>query len=181
MSFTSANLLIWTVLIIIITDIHLSLSFVPTSPVMNSRNQCGISQEHLSSLVPSQALRKAKPESSSSMGSTPFLVPSQVLKSPDQLKHQIEKSTKRNLTISASNVTSTVTTFANADFLSLRVDASKSKRKRRATRRKHMKLAVDETRNTGYKRVNRKKRILMGDLPDIHWCVLSSPLLIFPD
>jgi hypothetical protein len=44
-----------------------------------------------------------------------------------------------------------------------------------------MKKDEDETSNAGSKRVNRKKRILMGDLPDIYWCVLSSPLLILSD
>jgi hypothetical protein len=177
MTFVSANALILTLLIIIIVmDIHPSLSFVPSPSTMNGRKQHDISQEYSGSLIPSQVLRRAKPESSSSMDSTPFLVPSQVLKSPDQLKRQVENSTKMKLAMSASNVTSSVTTFSNAEFLSLHVEASKSKRSRRRTaRRKHMKKADDETSNAGSKRANRKKRILMGDLPDIHWCVLSSP------
>lgn len=182
MCFISADALILTLLIIIVIDIHPSLSFVPSSSVMNRRKQHGISQEHLGSLIPSQVLRNAKPKSSSSTGLTPFLVPSQVLKSPNQLKRQVKKSTRTKLAMSSSNVTSSVSTFSNTEFLSLHVEASKPKRSRRRTaRRKHMKKDEDETSNAGSKRVNRKKRILMGDLPDIYWCVLSSPLLILSD
>jgi hypothetical protein len=163
-----------TLLFISIMDIPPSVSFVPSTATINSRKNRVISQGRTATSIPSQVLRRVQTESPSSMGSTPLsLVPSQVLKSSEQLKRQVEKSTETKRAMSASNVTASVTTFSNAEF---RPQASKSKRSRRRTaRRKHMMKTTstsDETSaNAGTKKAIRKKRILMGDLPDIHWYV----------
>jgi hypothetical protein len=174
MSALSANAFTLTLLFIVIMDIHASMSFVPSTSTINSRKKRVISQGDTATLIPSQVLRGVvQTESFSSMGSTPpSLVPSQVLKS-EQLKRQVEKSTETKLPMSASNVTASVTTFSNAEFRSL---ASKSKRSRRRTaRRKHMMKTTstnDETStHAGRESAIRNKRILMGDLPDIHWYV----------
>lgn len=176
MSFLLANAFTLTLLFIVIMDIPPSLSFVPSTATINSRNRKNrvISQGRTATLIHSQVLRRVQTESPSSMGSTqPSLVPSQVLKSSEQLKSQVEKSTETKRAMSASNVTASVTTFSNAEFRPL---ASKSKRSRRRTvRRKHMMKTTspsDETSaNAGTKKAIRKKRILIGNLPDIHWYV----------
>jgi hypothetical protein len=175
MSFLSANAFTLTLLFLVIMDIHLSLSFGPSTATINSRKKRVIRQGHTTTLIPSQLLRRVQTELPSSMGSTPpSLVPSQVIKtSEQQLKRQVEKSKETKLAMSASNTTASVTKFTNAEFRSV---ASKSKRsRRRNSRRKHMMKTTstnDETStNAGTKKAIRNKRILMGDLPDIHWYV----------
>lgn len=143
-------------LVFIIMPLEQSFSFIPTTKYSH-----GSAKEHALFLIPSQVNMKtpapAASASSSAQQSRLPLIPSQIKSTASQRQ---EKTRCKMTEMSSSNAT------LIASFTQLHDDepsdgATKQKRKRsKRKRRKHMKNGD-----------MRRRRILMGNFPDIHWYV----------
>lgn len=195
MRFLSTSVFILLLLVAAMNS-QLSLSFLASSmqgdgsgnPRRETYGKSGL-------LIPSQVSRKVDrfDSSSSRLASTDpsvvsnmDLVPSQVLSSSDQVTHQVEKTLKSSkVNMDYPNVTSLVSSFNTDDLSSVAASTSTRKRRKPVVRRKHMKripvnVTDRENRKTGDKTLNRSRRVLMGDLPDIHWYDdVSTPLSLY--
>lgn len=155
------NLVVFVMMTLMV--LHPSSSYVPSTSTRNRQIPLDSRRQGQISLVPSQAMRRAAaaPESaSSSPEPLPQLVPSQVLASAVQLKRQTSRTNLSQRKMLAESDNNAIFEVASSST----EGSSKTKRKRRRTRQKHM--TKNESKKNGK---NRRRRVLIGNLPDIHW------------
>ena len=157
-------------LVFVIMPLEQSSSFVPSTLLSH-----GSGQDHGSFLIPSQVTMRASARESPSSSSSTKLPPLQLI--PSQIKSTANKQTQQHNTRRKMTETSRNNTTLIASFTEKQGDescsngATKQKRKRsKRRRRKHMKKQGDND--------TRKRRILMGNLPDIHWYVAQCECFV---
>lgn len=165
-------------LVVLCIMLHPSCSFVPSS--VTSQKSINDSN-HGPFLVPSQVRRRRRcavtSPSSSPVDPPPLqLIPSQVIRSSNRKK---PKQSQRKM-IESHNDTAFASTFSSPALVSstLSTDGSskqKQRKRRRTRKRKHMKKDSGSKRKD---RRHRQRRVLMGNLPDIHWYVHVGFLFI---